>query len=185
MDAEAVRSPLEARQRSRRTLDQSLSLRFPRLAAAISRMFGRLAPSARLRRAALPRAVRLASEAYNRRDLALVTIGWHPECEYIPGREWIEAGLVEASYSGAEGYRRYVATTSEVWGDENYLMPFELVDLGGRFVVMATVPMRAQGSGVALTEEFAYVATLEAGSVIRMQEFYDHSEALLAVGLAE
>ena len=64
-------------------------------------------------------------------------------------------------------------------------MPFELIDLGERFVVMATVPMRAQTSGVSLTEEFAYVATVKDGMLVRIQEFYDHSAALKAAGLEE
>jgi hypothetical protein len=172
------------RQRSGRTLDQRLSLRFPRFGAANARLIGKLPPGSRLRQAALPRAVRLASEAYNRRDLDAVVIGWHRECEYIPGREWIEAGLVEPCYRGLEGYRKYVAATSEVWGAENYLMPLELIDLGDRFVVLANVPMRAQASGVSLTEAFAYVATLKDGRPIRLQEYYNHGEALKAVGLA-
>ena len=113
-NVEIVRKPLRVRERSSRTLDQRLSARFPRLAAANTRLIGKLPPKSRLRQAALPRAVRLASEAYNRRDLDAVVIGWHPECEYLPGREWIEAGLVEPCYRGPDGYRRYVATTSEV-----------------------------------------------------------------------
>src|SRR5207253_7318057 len=64
------------------------------------------------------------------RDLDAVVIGWHPECEYIPGSAWIESGLVESCYHGLEGYRRFIAVTSEVWGTENYLKPVELIDLG-------------------------------------------------------
>jgi ketosteroid isomerase-like protein len=184
-NVEVVRQPLRVRERSSRTFDQQLSLRFPQLAAANTRLIGRMPPGSRLRRALLPRAVRLASEAYNRRDLDAVAIGWHPECEYLPGSEWVAAGLVEPCYHGLEGYRKYVATTSEVWGAENYLMPFELIDLGERFAVMATVPMRAQASGVSLTEEFAYVATLKDGRPVRLQEYFDHAEALRAVGLAD
>ncbi len=184
-NVEIVRSPVGVRERSRRTLDQRLAMRFRWLGATTARLLGKLTPGSRVRRAALPRAVRLASEAYNRRDLEAVVIGWHPECEYIPGREWIEAGLVEPCYHGPQGYREYVAATSEVWGGENYLMPHEVIDLGDRFVVLATVPMRAQTSGVTLTEAFAYVATLKDGRPVRFQEYYDHTEALKAVGLEE
>ena len=61
----------------------------------------------------------------------------------------------------------------------------ELIDLGERFVVLANVPMRAQASGVPLTEAFALVSTLKDGRVIRHQEYYDHAEALEAAGLSE
>jgi len=45
--------------------------------------------------------------------------------------------------------------------------------------------MRAQASGVPLANAFALVATLKDGRFIRLQEYYDHAEALEAAGLAE
>ena len=76
------------------------------------------------------RSARLSLEAYNRRDLEAVVIGWHPEFEYLPGRAWVEAGLVEPRYRGLEGYRSYIASVDEVWGGENYLTEVEVIDLG-------------------------------------------------------
>jgi ketosteroid isomerase-like protein len=180
-----VRKPLRARERSSRTLDQRLSLRFPRLAAAYLRRIGKMPPGSRLRQATLWRGVRLGVEAYNRRDLDAVVIGWHPEFEYHTGREWAQSGLVEPCYRGLEGYRKYVAATEEVWGEENYLRPVELIDLGERIVMLADGRMRAQASGVPLAEAFALVTTLEDGRTVRLQEYYDHAEALEAVGLSE
>jgi ketosteroid isomerase-like protein len=46
------------------------------------------------------------------------------------------------------------------------------------------VPMRAQASGIELTEAFALVSTFEDGRVIRVEEYYDYAEALEAVGLS-
>jgi ketosteroid isomerase-like protein len=92
---------------------------------------------------------------------------------------------VEPGYRGLEGYRKYVAATEEVWGKENYLRPVELIDLGERFVMLANGQMRAQGSGVPLTDAFALVATLKDGRIVRYQEYYDHDEALEAAGLSE
>lgn len=179
--AKVVRKPLRVRERSSRTLDQRLSLRFPRLAAANSRLIGKLPPGSRLRQTALWRSVRLASEAYNRRDLEAAVIGCHPEFGYYPDRAWVEAGLLEPCYRGLEGYRKYVATTDEVWGGDVYLKPVELIDLGDRIVMLAKVPMRAQASGVPLTEAFALVSKLKDGRSIHLQEYYDHAEALAAV----
>jgi ketosteroid isomerase-like protein len=45
--------------------------------------------------------------------------------------------------------------------------------------------MRAQASGVSLTEAFAYIATVKDGRVIHLQEYFDHAEALEAAGLSE
>ena len=73
----------------------------------------------------------------------------------------------------------------EVWGTDSYIRPVELIDLGARIVMLTQAPMRARASGVPLTEEFASVSTLKDGRVIHIQEYYDHAEALEAVGLSE
>jgi ketosteroid isomerase-like protein len=184
-DVEVVRKPLGVRERSSRTLDQNLALRFPRLVAPSLRLIGRLPPRSRLRQAALWRATRLALEAYNRRDLDAVVAGWDPEFEYRPDPDWVRAGLVDSCYRGVEGYRRYVTTADEVWGGENRLKPVELIDVGGRLVVLASVSMRAQASGVPLTEAYALVSTLRDGRLVRHQEYFDHDRALEAAGLSE
>jgi ketosteroid isomerase-like protein len=178
-----VRIPVQARERSRRSLDERLALRFPRLAATAARRIFTMRPDSRFRRNAVARAVRQGAEAYNRRDLDAVVAGWHPEFEYIPDANWVKAGLVEPRYRGPEGYRKYVAGTDEVWGGQNLLKPTEVIDLGDRLVMLATVPMRAKASGVPLTEAYALVMTLAEGQVVRAQEYFAHAEALQAVGL--
>jgi ketosteroid isomerase-like protein len=178
-----VRKPLRVRERSARTLDERLSLRFPSLAAASYRLIGRLPPRSRLRQAALWRAIRLAVEAYNRRDLDAVALGFPPDLEYYPYREFVEAGLAEPCYRGPAGYRTYIEGTYEVWGADVRLEPTELIDLGDRLVLLADMPMRAQASGVPLGETYACVSTLKDGRVICQRDFLDQSEALEAVGL--
>jgi ketosteroid isomerase-like protein len=173
-----VRAPLIVREQSRRTLDQRLFLRFPRLATATYRLVLRLPLGSRVREAGVLRSARLAIEAYNRRDMDAVGIGYHPEFEYHPAREWVESGLLEPSYRGLEGHKRYVASTAEVFGAEVYVKPIELIDLGDRQVLLGKVPMRAQASGIELTENFALVSTLKDGLVFRVQEYYDHDVAL-------
>ena len=136
-----------------------------------------------MRQAFLARSVLHAAAAYNRRDLEAVVIGYHPDFEYLPARRWAESGLIDECYRGLEGYRRYVAATAEVFGSEVRFNPVEVIDMGTHVVLLATAPMRAQASGVPLTEKFAYVMTLENGRVIRLQEYYDHEEAVEAARL--
>jgi ketosteroid isomerase-like protein len=179
-EIEGVRQPFTVRERSHRTLDQRLALRFPRLLAPLLRLVAKLPPRSRLRQAAMLRALRQGIEAYNRRDMAAVGIAYHPEFEYHPARNFVEAGLLEPSYRGIEGHTAYVAGTAEVFGTEVYVKPTELVDFGQRIVVLSDVPMRAQASGIELTESFALVSTFKDGLVIRIEEYYDHAEALEA-----
>jgi ketosteroid isomerase-like protein len=123
-------------------------------------------------------------EAYNRRDLDAVAIGMHPDLEYYPYREFVEAGLAEPCYHGPSGYKAYISGTDDVWADEVRLEPTEVIDLGDRFVLLANMPMRAQASGVALAETYACISTLKDGRIIRQQDFLDQNEALEAVGLS-
>jgi hypothetical protein len=60
-----------------------------------------------------------------------------------------------------------------------------MIDLGDQVVVLADMPMRAQASGISLSETYACVSTLKDGKVIRQRDFLDHAEALKAVGLHE
>jgi ketosteroid isomerase-like protein len=172
-----------AKQR-KRALDERLALRFPSLTAALARLVAMLPPSARLRRASLARLAWLSLEAYNRRDLAAVAASWDPGFEYRPERQWVAAGLADESYVGLDRYKRYVATADQVWGGENYLTPRELIDLGDRVLVLADGDMRGQASGVALSQEYAALAMLAAGRPVRIQEYYNHDEALSLVGLS-
>jgi ketosteroid isomerase-like protein len=178
-----VRKPLQVREQSRRTLDQRIALRFPRINAASARLVGRLAPSSRVRQALLWRSTRIAIEAYNRRDLHAAAALFHPDLEYYPYREFVEAGLAEPCYHGPSGYRAYITATYDVWGTEVRLYPTELIDLGDRLVLLADMPMRAQGSGVPLAESYATIATLKDGRVIRQQDYLNQAEALSAAGL--
>jgi ketosteroid isomerase-like protein len=180
---QGVRQPVSVRAGSRRTLDQHLTLRFPSLATPLLALFARLPPESGIRRRLAARTVRQAFEAYNRRDLEAVTIGFHPEVEWRPYREFVEAGLAEPVYRGPAGYRAYIEATQEVWGDEVRVEPTALIDLGDRLVVLGNMPMRAQASGIALAETYACVSTLVGGRLIRQQDFLTHAEALESVGL--
>jgi len=51
--------------------------------------------------------------------------------------------------------------------------------------MLLDVPVRARASGVPLTGKLASVATLAGGRVIHQQDYFDHDEALEAVGLRE
>src|SRR4051812_16643721 len=175
--------PLRAGERSSRTLDQRLAIRFPWLAAAFFRLIGGLPPASRVRQGALQRGVRLSVEAYNRRDLDAVAIGYHPDLEYYPYREFVEAALAEPCYRGPSGYRAYITATYEVWGAGVQLHPTELIDLGDRLVLLADMPMRAQASSISLSERYAGVMALKDGRVIRQHDYLNQAEALETVGL--
>jgi ketosteroid isomerase-like protein len=182
-----VRKPLRVREGTGRTVDQRLSLRFPRLTRASGMLLGKLPPSSRLRQAVLWRSVRSGLEAFNRRDFdaALAAGNYAPDFEYHPPQEFVAAGFFEPSYRGAAGYREFMSTWSDVFGADLRMEPRELIDLGDHIVLLADVPARAQASGLAFVDTFAAVWVLEGGRVTRLEGYRHHAEALQAVGLGE
>ena len=172
---------------STRPLDQRLRIRFPWVAHASAPLFGRLSPSSRVRQALLWRGVRLGLEAFNRRDVdaALAAATYTPDFEYFPPREGVEAGFFEPCYRGPEGYRKFMSTWSDVFGADLRVEPEELIDLGDRIVLLGATPGRAQASGIPVTANLATVWVLNHGRVIRLEAYWDHDEALAAVGLQE
>ncbi len=129
--------------------------------------------------------MRLGLEAYNRRDLEAAFVGWDREFELRPGREWVEDGLVEPSYRGVDGFRRYAEAADRIAGGKLYLRRVELIDFGARLLILADAPARPKPSDAPPSDPFASLAELEEGRVTRAQEYFDHPEALEAAGLSE
>jgi uncharacterized protein len=183
-NVEIVRQPLAVSERSSRTLDQRLALRFPWLAAAIARLVGRLAPTSRIRQALVSRNARLGAEAFNRRDFEALLLIYHPEAEFRAPRALAESSVVKASYHGHDGYMEFFREWLSAWGDYR-LRPRELIDLGDRIVVFDEIVGRGAGSGAPLAQEHALVLFMEDGRVVLSEEYFDPAEALEAVGLRE
>jgi ketosteroid isomerase-like protein len=139
-----------------------------------------------MRQALLSRGVRLGLEAFNRRDIdgALAAATYTPDFEYIPPREGVEAGFFEPCYRGPAGYREFMPAW-DVWGPDLRVVPEELIDLGDRIVLLAMGRGRAETSGVPVMTKLATIWVVKRGRVIRLQAYFNHAEALEAVGLRE
>ena len=61
----------------------------------------------------------------------------------------------------------------------------EIVDLGDRVLVRVGVNMRGQESGVEVGQSVSELATVRDGRIIFIEYFFDHKQALKAVGLEE
>jgi ketosteroid isomerase-like protein len=180
---QVVRKRVPLREGRSRAFEQRLFARMPWLAVPALRGVAKLPPSSRLRQALVWRGIRLSAEAFNRRDLDALALARDPDFEFHPPREAVESGFFEPCYRGAGGYGKYVSELSEVWGADIRIESLELIDMGDRLVMLYDAPVRAQASGVPLTGKLASVATLANGRVIHQQDYFDHDEAVEAVGL--
>ncbi len=110
---------------------------------------------------------------------ALIDAGieWHGPREF--------PDLAEAHY-GYEGVRRYLAQIAEVL-DDYRMVPERFIDAGDdRVLVFSREGGRGKGSGADVeTHLTAHLWTLRDGKAVRMQSYWERSDALDAAGLHE
>ena len=121
-------------------------------------------------------------ESYARGDLAPLEL-LDPEIEWRGPREFPD--LAEPHY-GHDGVRRYVAKVREAI-DDYRVTPEEFVDVGPDLVlVLSREGGRGRGSGAEVqTHLTAHVWTIRGGKAVRMQSYWERSDAMRAVGLRE
>lgn len=179
-----VRMPMTAMVRSRRRIEESLGLRFPRLLATLGRMLWRLPRGSRLRLRLVHRFVRLAWEAFNRNDLEATFMLYHPDVSATHPPEWGTIG-VETTLDGRDERVRYQENLAEHWGSLRF-EPQELIELADdRLVSLGRMRGTGRGSGVAVDTEWTAILTIADGRVVHERIILNHAEALEAVGLSE
>jgi ketosteroid isomerase-like protein len=124
---------------------------------------------------------RLLTDAFNRRDVEAVVALWDDEGVWYPA---IEAS-VEGSrtYRGHAGTRQYYKDLAE-FAPESHGEFSELYDLGDRVLGLGRLSMKF-ASGVELHQEVACVWTWRNGKCVESRRYFDHEQALKAVGLEE
>ncbi|HEX8855587.1 MAG TPA: nuclear transport factor 2 family protein [Thermoleophilaceae bacterium] len=123
-------------------------------------------------------------QAYNRGDLEVVELAFHERVEFESPGGVGRLGF-EASYRGREGHRAFEAEWRSGWAALR-IEPREFIDLGEQVLLLAEIVGRGKGSGISVSQNIATLETLgEDGKIVREQRYFDHSEALEAVGLLE
>jgi ketosteroid isomerase-like protein len=180
-----VRTQLAASSENRRrTLDERVMVRFPRLVRRLASACSRLPPCSRLRRAWISRLGRRGSQATNRKDFELLLLFFDPEIEFrVPrsrGGDFVPPDLLGV-HRGREGYLRVWEGLIDAW-DELKVEPQEIIDFGDRVLAAGRIKGRGRYSGIALDEPLFQVFTLRRGLVVRQEDFADRDDALQAAG---
>ena len=179
-DVKNFRQPLVIAGRSRRSLEDRLMVRFPRLLAIVSRAVWRLPTRSRLRRALTRRAVISGWEATDRGDLEVALALYHPDVETIFDPKMVEIGF-EPAYRGESRLAVQRRATAE-WGEWRF-EPQELISIGvDRLLTLGRMNGRGLASGAAVDTDWTSLFTTLDGLVIREQVFLDRDAALEAVG---
>jgi|SRR4051812_36187557 len=123
--------------------------------------------------------VRAAFEAWNAGDMDALRESYDPGITWRPPQGWPEPG----PYVGRETVMRQLEQMRETW-DADTLEPIsDLIDAADRVVVR--IIWRGVGHGPESNIELTGVYTVRKGRISAIEFFWDHAEALEAVGLRE
>ena len=120
--------------------------------------------------------VRKAVEAYARGDLDTALMHADPDIVWNP--------VEEAAAQGQDAIRANVERWETDWEDYE-ATPEEYIDAGDQVLVTVHWSGRGRASGLQVDIRTCIVFTLRDGTLIRMDEFTERSEALEAAGLSE
>jgi uncharacterized protein len=116
-----------------------------------------------------------------RRDIEAGLPYIDPEIEL---RSAIVGGAEGNTYRGHGGIREWMAESDAIWA-ELRLKTEEFRDLGDEVLIIGHLHARARESGIEIDSPIAWLATVRAGRIVRMQGFLDPRKALEAAGLEE
>ena len=105
---------------------------------------------------------------------------WLPDGEFINSREDPDHGV----YRGIDAIRKQHQGWLDAYPDL-HVEPLEIRANGDLVFVWARFTGHGADSGAAMEMELAHVGTSERGRTRRVQEYFDRTEALEAVGLEE
>ena len=123
--------------------------------------------------------VRAAIEAWNAGDMDAFGESYDPHVVVRYADGWPEGS---EPIMGREAVMRQWEQQREAF-DADTLELIEIIDLGDR--VVTRFIWRAEGSGPDLKIEVTSVTTVRKGKTILVEFFWDHAEALEALGLSE
>jgi ketosteroid isomerase-like protein len=126
---------------------------------------------------------RICEAAWRRPQPDYETIGelGHPDHEMFTIQSLVEGG----GYKGAEGFRAWLASWGEMFG-EDWVSSVEDVEAIDDERVLVTGWMQARGSrgGVPIKQRFWVVMWIRQGKAIRSEAHTDRDQALAAAGVA-
>jgi uncharacterized protein len=123
--------------------------------------------------------VRAGFQAWNAGDLDALRDLFHPDAVLRSPGGWPEQG----PYVGLEAVMRGFKQLREAWDTVSHEPVTDFIDIGDRVVVRST--LRGIGRGPEFHQESTLVFTLRKGRVLGLEFFWEHAEALKAVGLEE
>jgi uncharacterized protein (TIGR02246 family) len=125
--------------------------------------------------------VRAWFDAWNRGDLETFLAMFDPEAEMVTDPSFPEAG----HFRGRQAMRNWSEGLQESWEGQSQVAVKELFQVGDNVVARWDWTARGLASGMETRMDLTSVHTIENGKIVRLHYFFDHADALKAVGLEE
>ena len=119
-------------------------------------------------------------ELWNDGDLDAFAGPFAADSELITDPSWMEPG----PFRGRAAIGRWFEGLQESWDAETLVLR-QLFEADEKAVVRLEWEVRGRTSGIETELDVTSVNTIADGQIVRQQYFFDHAEALKAVGLEE
>jgi ketosteroid isomerase-like protein len=123
--------------------------------------------------------VRRAHQVWNAGDMDALRELYDPGIIWRGPEGWPEPG----PYAGREAVMGQVEQMRETWDTDSFELISELIDVGDRVAVRFI--WQGAGHGPAANIEATGLYTVRKGRICAIEFFWDHAEALEALGLSE
>ena len=123
--------------------------------------------------------VQAGFEAWNAGNMDAVRERFDREVIMRMAEGWPESG----PFVGREAVMRQLEQQRETWDADGFELITDFIDAADRVVVRFN--WRGEGQGPEYNMEFTGVYTVRKGKIFAIEHFWDHAEALKAVGLSE
>jgi ketosteroid isomerase-like protein len=125
--------------------------------------------------------MRLWFDTWNRKELDAFIDLYDADAELITDPSWVEAGTFE----GRVAIRAWYEGLQQSWEERDALVLRELFEVGDKVVARLDWQVRGRTSGIETHRDATSVNTIKRGKIVRQQYYFDHAEALEAVGMRE
>jgi ketosteroid isomerase-like protein len=120
-------------------------------------------------------------DTWNRGDLDAFAALYDADAEMMPDPLWMEADL----FKGRSAIRAFFEGLKESWDGQDVAVLLELFEVADKVVSRMDWQVRGRASGIETHLEVTNVNTIEGGKIVKQRHYFDHAEALKALGLRE
>jgi ketosteroid isomerase-like protein len=120
------------------------------------------------------------TDAWNRGDFAVIVGSFAADAEVIPD----PSGPDEGPYVGRAAIMKFFEGLREEWESDEVSLR-ELFGVGDKVLARWDWRVRGRASGVETEVNVTSISTLSDGQIVWQRYYFDHAEALKAMGLEE